>query len=90
MRAAFDAFAASDIASLNRAELMAVMDEYEALTCQLPAPWHRMLCQLQAEATPKELGANHGTRRSASGGDCRPGKPAAGWPRPTSWHRGAF
>ncbi|MDF2585872.1 MAG: repeat protein [Mycobacterium sp.] len=57
MRAAFDAFAASDIASLNRAELMAVMDEYEALTCQLPAPWHRMLCQLQAEATPKELGA---------------------------------
>ncbi|CRZ17361.1 REP13E12 repeat protein [Mycolicibacterium neworleansense] len=57
LRAAFDAFAACDFESLTRCELMAVMDEYEALTCQLPGPWHRLLARLQAEATPRELGA---------------------------------
>lgn len=57
LRAAFDAFTACDFGSLTRAELVAVLDEYEALTCQLPAPLHRMLAQLQADTTPSEMGA---------------------------------
>ncbi|MGV0739825.1 HNH endonuclease signature motif containing protein [Mycobacterium syngnathidarum] len=57
LRAAFDTFAACDLEMLSRAELLAVMDEYEALSCQLPSPWHRLLAQLQAESTPRELGA---------------------------------
>ncbi|MGK2868683.1 MAG: DUF222 domain-containing protein [Mycobacterium sp.] len=57
LRAAFDAFAACALGSLNHAELVAMMDEYEALTCQVPSQWHRMLAQWQTETTPKELGA---------------------------------
>ncbi|WP_166907247.1 HNH endonuclease signature motif containing protein, partial [Mycobacterium sp. DL440] len=57
LRAAFDAFAACDFASLTRAELVAVLDEYETLICQMPSVGHRMLAQLQAEATSQELGA---------------------------------
>ncbi len=57
LRAAYEAFAACDVESLTRTELMAVMDEYETLTCQLPAQSHRMLARLQAETTAKELGA---------------------------------
>ena len=38
-------------------ELLTVLDELETLTCQLPAQWHRALARLQAETTPKELGA---------------------------------
>ncbi|MEX3650526.1 DUF222 domain-containing protein, partial [Mycolicibacterium porcinum] len=57
LRAAFDAFAACEVSSLTWAELISVLDEYEALLCQLPAPLHRLLAQLQAEATPRELGA---------------------------------
>ncbi|WKG03461.1 DUF222 domain-containing protein [Mycolicibacterium sp. HK-90] len=57
LRAAFDAFAACDVGVLSRAELLAVMDEYETLSCQLPASWHRLLARLQAQSTPRELGA---------------------------------
>ncbi len=57
LRAAFDAFAACDFGSLTRAELLAVLDEYEALSCQLPSPLHRLLAQLQADTTPREMGA---------------------------------
>lgn len=57
LRAAFDRFAACDFGSLTRAELLAVLDEYEALSCQLPSPLHRLLAQLQADTTPRELGA---------------------------------
>ncbi|MHA3020545.1 DUF222 domain-containing protein [Mycobacterium sp. BMJ-28] len=57
LRSAFDAFAASDFESLTHAELMAVMDEYEALTCQLPATSHRLLARLQADTTASEMGA---------------------------------
>ncbi|MFV8232824.1 HNH endonuclease signature motif containing protein [Mycolicibacterium fortuitum] len=57
LRAAFDAFAACDFGSLTRAELISVLDEYEALLCRLPAAGHRLLAQLQVEATPGELGA---------------------------------
>ncbi|WP_236735300.1 DUF222 domain-containing protein, partial [Mycolicibacterium peregrinum] len=57
LRAAFDAFTACDLASLTRAELVAVLDEYEELLCQLPSVGHRMLAQLQAETTPREMGA---------------------------------
>ncbi|WP_442930974.1 DUF222 domain-containing protein [Mycolicibacterium sp. 050232] len=57
LRAAFDAFIACDMGSLSRAELISVLDEYETLLCQLPSPLHRMLAQLQADTTPRELGA---------------------------------
>ncbi|WP_110777009.1 DUF222 domain-containing protein [Mycolicibacterium peregrinum] len=57
LRAAFDAFAGCDFESLTRSGLVAVLDEYEELLCQLPAVGHRLLAQLQAEATPRELGA---------------------------------
>ncbi|OBA96595.1 hypothetical protein A5665_28470 [Mycolicibacterium fortuitum] len=57
LRAAFDAFAACDFGSLTRAELLTVLDEYEALLCRLPAVGHRLLARLQVEATPGELGA---------------------------------
>lgn len=57
LRAAFDAFAACDLASLTRDEVIAVMDEYETLTCQLPSQWHRLLSRLQAETTAREMGA---------------------------------
>lgn len=57
LRAAFDAFAACDVESLSRAEVVALLDEYEELMCQLPAPLHRLLAQLQAGTTPKEMGA---------------------------------
>ncbi|WP_131814518.1 DUF222 domain-containing protein, partial [Mycolicibacterium fortuitum] len=57
LRAAFDAFAACDVGSLSRAELLTVLDEYETLLCRLPAVGHRLLAQLQVEATPGELGA---------------------------------
>ena len=57
LRAAYDAFAACDFEAMTRAELLAVMDEYETLTCQLPSQNHRMLAQLQAENTARELGA---------------------------------
>src|SRR5690348_11683598 len=57
VRAAFDAFAAVDISALTRTELLAVADVYEGLTCQVPAQRHRLLGRLQAETTPKELGA---------------------------------
>lgn len=49
LRAAFDAFAACEFESLTRAELPAVMDEYETLTCRLPSQTQRMPAQLQAE-----------------------------------------
>lgn len=57
LRAAYDAFAAADLGTLSRDELVAVLDEVETLTCRLPAQWHRMLAALQAEATSREMGA---------------------------------
>ncbi|WP_410506951.1 HNH endonuclease signature motif containing protein [[Mycobacterium] appelbergii] len=57
LRAAFDAFAACEVGSLTRAEVFAVLDEYEALRCQVPAVSHRLLAQLQTDCSPRELGA---------------------------------
>lgn len=57
LRAAFDAFAACDVESLTRQELLAVMDEYEMLACRLPSLWYRLLARLQAETTPRAMGA---------------------------------
>ena len=57
MRAAHDALAACDLDSLTLPELLAVGDELQTLTCQLPTQSHRLLARLQAETTPKEMGA---------------------------------
>ncbi|MGZ8812873.1 MAG: HNH endonuclease signature motif containing protein [Mycobacterium sp.] len=57
LRAAHESLAACDLEMLTHRELLTVLDELETLTCQLPAQWHRALTRLQAETTPKELGA---------------------------------
>jgi hypothetical protein len=57
LRAAHDALAAADIETLTCAELLEVMDDLEALSCQLPTQWHRMLARLQLETTPQAMGA---------------------------------
>ncbi|WP_185292837.1 HNH endonuclease signature motif containing protein [Mycolicibacterium litorale] len=57
LRAAFDEVASCDVTLLDRPELVAALDELETLWCQLPTMSHRMLARLQAEATPKDMGA---------------------------------
>ena len=59
LRAAHESLAACDLDMLTHRELLTVLDELETLTCQLPAQWHRALTRLQAETTPKELGAKN-------------------------------
>jgi hypothetical protein len=55
--AAYEELAACGIDTLTRDELLAAIDDLEILDCQLPTQRHRMLAQLQAQATPGELGA---------------------------------
>ena len=59
LRAAHESLAACDLEMLTHRELLTVLDELETLGCQLPAQWHRALTRLQAETTPKELGAKN-------------------------------
>jgi Domain of unknown function (DUF222) len=51
------ALAASDVELLSRTELVDTLDELETLACELPTQSHRLLARLQAETTPRELGA---------------------------------
>ena len=57
LRAAHDALASCDLEMLTSSELLNVLDDLETLSCQLPTQWHRALTRLQAETTPKEMGA---------------------------------
>ncbi|MCV7420308.1 DUF222 domain-containing protein, partial [Mycobacterium yunnanensis] len=57
LRAAHDALAALSVDALTAPELLAVLDDLETLTCQLPVQGHRLLTRLQAETTPNVLGA---------------------------------
>jgi hypothetical protein len=57
MRAAHDAMAALPVESLTAGELLEVLDELETLTCRLPVQSHRLLTRLQAETTPRAMGA---------------------------------
>lgn len=57
LRAAHDELAALSVDQLTAAELVSVLDDLETLTCQLPVQGHRLLMRLQAETTPKALGA---------------------------------
>ena len=57
LAAAYDAFAACDVDALTRAEVVSVMDDLETLTCRMPTQTHRLLARLQAETTPREMGA---------------------------------
>jgi len=59
LRSAHESLAACDLDMLTHRELLDVLDELETLTCQLPTQWHRALARLQAETTPKELGAKN-------------------------------
>ncbi|WP_460354651.1 HNH endonuclease signature motif containing protein [Mycobacterium sp. ZZG] len=57
LRGAFDEVAACEVDLLTRPDLVAALDELETLWCQLPAVRHRLLARLQAEATPRQMGA---------------------------------
>ena len=57
LRVAYDEVAACGIDTLTCDELLAAADDLEILDCQLPTERHRILAQLQAQATPRELGA---------------------------------
>ncbi|MDT5081068.1 MAG: hypothetical protein QOJ80_5705, partial [Mycobacterium sp.] len=52
-----DALAACDHDAMALTEQLALHDDIETLTCQLPTEFHRFLARLQAEHTPRELGA---------------------------------
>lgn len=55
--AAYDAFDACHLDALTRTELLSVMDDLETLMCRVPTQSHRLLTRLQAETTPKQMGA---------------------------------
>lgn len=55
--AALDVLAGRDVGALTADELVAVMDELQTVTCQLPTQFHRMLAGLQAQTTPQAMGA---------------------------------
>ena len=57
LAAAYDAVAACDFDALTRAEVVSVLDDYETLMCRMPTQTHRLLARLQAETTPREMGA---------------------------------
>jgi hypothetical protein len=57
LRAAYDEVAACGVDTLTRDELLSAADDLEILDRQLPTQRHRILTQLQAHATPRELGA---------------------------------
>ena len=57
VRAAHDALAALPVDALTGAELLDALDGLETLTCQLPVQTHRLLARLQAQTTPREVGA---------------------------------
>jgi len=57
LRSAYDELAACGIGTLTCDELLAAADDLEILDRQLPTQRHRILAQLQAQGTPRELGA---------------------------------
>ena len=57
MTALRDALDGCDYDTLPLAELLALGDDLETLSCQLPTQSHRILARLHAEHTPRELGA---------------------------------
>ena len=50
-------FAACDVDALTRTEVVSVMDDLETLACRMPTQTHRLLARLQAETSPREMGA---------------------------------
>jgi hypothetical protein len=57
LRSAYEDLAACDVDTLTRDELVGAMDDLETLGCQLPMQRHRLLARLQAQITPRQLGA---------------------------------
>ncbi len=55
--AAYDAVDACDVDALTRTEVVSVIDDLETLTCRMPTQSHRLLARLQAETSPREMGA---------------------------------
>jgi Domain of unknown function (DUF222) len=52
-----DALADCDLNTLSLPELLALGDELQTLSCQLPTQSHRILARLQTEHSPRALGA---------------------------------
>jgi Domain of unknown function (DUF222) len=99
LRVAHESLAACDLDMLTHRELLTVLDELETLGCQLPTQWHRALTRLQAETTPRELGAKNwkdvlrirwristgeANRRLAEAADLGPRQALSGQPLPPS------
>jgi hypothetical protein len=57
MRAGYAKIAAAGLDTLALPKMLSVSDDLETLACQLPTQSHRILARLQAEHTPRELGA---------------------------------
>ncbi|SEH85062.1 protein of unknown function [Mycolicibacterium rutilum] len=57
VRAAVDALSACDLDLLDAPELVAALDDFETVSCQLPALGHRLLARLRTETTPQQMGA---------------------------------
>ena len=55
--AAYAAVDACELDALTRTEVLSVMDDLETLACRMPTQSHRLLARLQAETTPREMGA---------------------------------
>ncbi|KUI21180.1 hypothetical protein AU192_12135 [Mycobacterium lehmannii] len=58
LRAAYEQVVACDLELLTRHDLVAALDEFETLSCQLPTLGQRLLARLRCEATPAEMGAH--------------------------------
>ncbi len=57
MRAGYAKIAAAGPDGLSLSKKLTLGDDLQTLTCQLPTQFHHLLASLQAEHTPRELGA---------------------------------
>ena len=70
LRAAYDAFAATDFDALTRAEVVAVIDELEMLGCQLPTQNIGCWPGCRPRPRPRRWAPSRGTRCCGCGGGC--------------------
>jgi Domain of unknown function (DUF222) len=57
IRAGYAKIAAAKLDGLSLKETLALHDDLQTLSCQLPTQTHRILARLQSEHSPRELGA---------------------------------
>ena len=61
------------------------MDDLETLTCRMPTQSHRLLTRLQAETTPREMGAKSWNEVLRIRWRLSTAKRRGGWARPPNW-----